>query len=109
MTVFFHLRSSILTAAPPLSAFKLALNPNWPGMIHARKCDDLVDMTDFLPTICEAAGVQIPAGQKIDGHSFLPQLRGEAGVPREWIYSFWAPLRFASRSGRSGRDSATLP
>jgi arylsulfatase A len=50
-------------------------------------------MTDFLPTICEAAGVPIPGDLKIDGHSFLPQLRGEAGKPREWIYSFWAPLR----------------
>jgi arylsulfatase A len=48
-------------------------------------------MTDFLPTICEAAGVALPAGIPFDGRSFLPQLRGEKGRPREWFYSWYAP------------------
>jgi arylsulfatase A len=65
---------------------------SWPG--KSRKglvCDDLVDSTDFLPTICEAAGVAVPAGWTVDGHSFLPQLRGEKGRPREWYYCWYAP------------------
>src|SRR5262249_11806587 len=52
---------------------------------------DLVDSTDFLPTICEAAGVAVPLEPKIDGHSFLAQARGEKGTPREWIYSWYSP------------------
>ena len=62
---------------------------SWPG--HAavgRVSRDLVDTTDFLPTICEAAGVPVPAELKIDGRSFLPQVRGEKGQPREWYYSW---------------------
>ncbi|MDD4872986.1 MAG: hypothetical protein PHR77_20725, partial [Kiritimatiellae bacterium] len=55
--------------------------------------DDLVDSTDFLPTICEAAGVPVPAELKIDGRSFLPQVRGEKGNPRDWYYCWYAPQR----------------
>lgn len=77
---------------------------NWSGTIKSRTCDDLVDSTDFLPTICEASNVPIPVDLTIDGRSFLPQLRGEAGKPREWIYGFWAPLRptQTSKVGKRG-------
>jgi arylsulfatase A len=64
---------------------------NWPGKVSAGKVTrDLVDSTDFLPTIAEAAGV--PFGElKVDGHSFWSQLRGEKGQPREWYYSWYGP------------------
>ena len=63
---------------------------NWPGRIPADTvCDDLVAAVDFLPTLCEVAGVATPAGG--DGRSFAPQLRGERGAPREWIYSWYSP------------------
>lgn len=66
----------------------------WPGRIAAGKvCPDLVDMTDFLPTLCDATGVRAPEGLVFDGRSFLPQMRGQKGDPREWIYSYWVPLR----------------
>jgi arylsulfatase A len=52
---------------------------------------DLIDSTDFLPTICEAAGVSAPSGMPIDGRSFLAQVRGEVGHPRDWIYSWYSP------------------
>jgi arylsulfatase A len=65
---------------------------SWPGQIASGKVSsDLVDSTDFLPTICEAAGVSIAAAGKIDGRSFLPQLRGETGQPRQWVYSWYSP------------------
>lgn len=65
---------------------------NWPTVIPAAKvCSDLVDSTDFLPTLCAAAAQPLPADMKIDGRSFLPQLRGEPGTSREWIYSWYAP------------------
>jgi arylsulfatase A len=67
---------------------------SWPGQIAAGKvCSDLVDSSDFFPTVCAAAGVTIPSQLKIDGRSFLPQLRGETGQPREWIYCWYSPRR----------------
>ena len=63
---------------------------NWPGQVPAgRVCDDLVAAVDFLPTICEIAGVTVPPGS--DGRSFAPQLRGDRGTPREWIYCWYSP------------------
>ncbi len=65
---------------------------NWPGRIPPGKVvADLIDSTDFLPTVCEAAGAAIHAELKIDGRSFMPQLRGEKGSPREWLYSWYNP------------------
>jgi arylsulfatase A len=52
----------------------------WPGIVPAGRVSlDLIDSTDFLPTVCAAAGIDIPADWKVDGRSFLPQLRGEQG------------------------------
>jgi arylsulfatase A len=63
---------------------------NWPGRIpEGRVLDDLVDFSDFLPTLCETAGVPIPSELSIDGRSFLPQLRGHKGNPREWAYCWY--------------------
>jgi len=64
-----------------------------------------VDITDLLPTICEAAGVPLPENAKLDGRSFLPQLRGQSGNPREWIYSYWVPLR-ANQTAHVGSRGA---
>ena len=92
-------------ASTAVADMRVPLIASWPAKMPAgRTCGDLVDMTDFLPTICEAAGVAISGGLKIDGHSFLPQLRGEPGRPRDWIYSFWAPLRptQVAKVGRRG-------
>jgi arylsulfatase A len=72
---------------------------HWPA--NAAKgtvCGDLVDSTDVLPTLCEAAGVALPATLKPDGRSFLAQVRGEKGSPREWIYSWYSPRQGADRT-----------
>ena len=67
----------------------------WTGTIEASKtCYDMVDFSDFLPTICAAANIDIPTETIMDGQSFLPQLLGKQGTPREWIYSWY------SRSGK---------
>ena len=64
---------------------------SWPRFIKEGKVlNDLVDFSDFLPTCCEAGGAEVPAELKIDGRSFLPQLKGEKGNPREWIYCWFA-------------------
>ncbi|MSU23159.1 MAG: arylsulfatase [Opitutus sp.] len=74
---------------------------NWPGAIATKAvCDDLVDTTDFLPTICAAAGITVPAAPTRDGRSFWPQVRGERGQPRDWIYSWYSPRQNNDLSAR---------
>lgn len=64
---------------------------NWPGHVPSgRVNDDLVASTDFLPTLCEAARAPVPSSLNIDGQSFLPQLLGEQGRPRPWLYCWYA-------------------
>jgi len=64
---------------------------NWPGVVpEGQVSGDLIDFTDFLPTLCEAAGVPVPSTLKLDGTSFLMQLKGLRGKPREWIYCWFA-------------------
>ena len=64
---------------------------SWPGTIASGAvCQDLIDFSDVLPTLVELAGGQVPADLQIDGRSFVPQLRGELGMPREWIYCWYA-------------------
>ncbi len=63
-----------------------------PGTVaRGTVCADLVDTTDFLPTLCAAAGIAVPASPVLDGRSFWPQLRGEKGTPRDWLYAWYSP------------------
>jgi arylsulfatase A len=72
---------------------------SWPTVIkQGRISTDLVSSTDFLPTLCAATGADIPA--TVDGVSFLPQLRGEAGTPREWLYTWYSPRQKADLTVR---------
>jgi arylsulfatase A len=88
------------------AGMRVPLIASWPGRIATGAiCRDLVDMTDFLPTLLAAAGVKAPEKLPLDGRSFLPQLRGERGQPREWIYSYWVPLR-ARQTAHVGRRGA---
>jgi arylsulfatase A len=74
---------------------------NWPaGVAAGRVYDDLVDSTDFLPTLLEAGGAKAPAKLTLDGRSFLPQLRGQRGQPREWVYSWYSPRQQADLTVR---------
>lgn len=69
----------------------------WPDVIKPNCLNtDLIDFSDFLPTISEAANINVDS-LDLDGRSFLPQLRGEKGIPREWIYSWY------SRNGDPGK------
>ncbi|MBX2815055.1 MAG: sulfatase-like hydrolase/transferase [Saprospiraceae bacterium] len=53
-------------------------------------CRDLVDFSDVLPTICDFAAIEVPTNLEIDGRSFLAQLQGKAGNPRDWIYNWYS-------------------
>ena len=66
---------------------------SWPGTIPSGAVTtDLIDASDFLPTILEAAGITPPDDYFIDGRSFLPQLKGETGNPRAWIFFHFEPM-----------------
>ena len=66
---------------------RVPLVASWPGHIPAgRVCEDLTGLVDFLPTLAEVAGAEVPSGQPIDGQSFAPQMLGERGTPREWVF-----------------------
>ncbi|MGB2820767.1 MAG: sulfatase-like hydrolase/transferase [Phycisphaerae bacterium] len=70
---------------------RVPLIASWPGTAPKGKvCGDLVDFSDFLPTLCQCAGAGVPDEPAIDGRSFLPQLQGKKGDPREWIYCWYS-------------------
>jgi arylsulfatase A len=66
----------------------------WEGtVLQGKECFDMIDFSDFLPTICDAANLEIPQEIPIDGISFLPQLLGKKGKSRKWIYCWYAPRK----------------
>lgn len=50
--------------------------------------DELVDLSDILPTLVQFAGGSVADDHHIDGRSFVPTLQGDSGEHREWIFSF---------------------
>jgi len=66
---------------------RVPLIANWPGVVPKGKVnDDLIDFSDMFATIAELAGAKLPPGVKLDSRSFAPQLKGEKGTPREWVF-----------------------
>lgn len=66
---------------------RVPLIVNWPGTTPAGKVsDDLIDITDFFSTCAELGGAKLPDGVTLDSRSFAPQIKGEKGTPREWVY-----------------------
>ncbi|HEX4213254.1 MAG TPA: sulfatase [Candidatus Dormibacteraeota bacterium] len=64
---------------------EIALIARWPARLTAGgSTDALVSNVDLLPTLCELAGADAPAG--IDGRSLVPVLEGGASV-REEIFA----------------------
>ena len=65
---------------------------SWPRSIPKGTVNsDLIDFSDILPTICDAADIEVPNKPDLTGRSFLPQLKGEKGSPREWLYCWYQP------------------
>ena len=81
------------------AGMRVPLSANWPGRIaKGSVCRDLVDTTDFLPTVCEAAAAKVSG--PLDGRSFFLQMCGGKGKPREWIDSWYSPRQGNDRSVR---------
>ena len=77
----------------------------WPGRIRPGSIsEEPVNGTDIMPSLCEMAGVEVPADRSIDGTSFLPILQGrklKRKVPLYWRYdrALSKPFTVAMRQG----------
>ena len=64
---------------------------NCPGIVsQGFITDDLVDFSDFMPTLADISGARLP-DVTLDGRSFWPQCRGKTGNPRKWIFQYYYP------------------
>ena len=60
---------------------------NWPRVITPHKINNqLIDATDFFPTLAEITGAKLIEHDTLDGRSFAPALFGKKGNPRDWIF-----------------------
>lgn len=105
LVIFFsdngtHLKVTSQTTTGPVAGGKgettdagthVPLIARWPGKIKPSANDNLVDSTDFLPTVLEAAGRPLPADAVTDGISFYPQLLGDQAAVREWVFCHFDP------------------
>ena len=87
---------------PAQSGVRVPLIANWPKGTPAGVVNrDLVDASDFLPTLVDLAGHEIPTAWQVDGQSFAPQLRGaDHPTPRDAVFVWYDP--------RPGDDKAHL-
>ncbi len=70
---------------------RVPLLASWSGTIKAGSVNtDLVDFTDFMPTLAELAGTTLPKDRVIDGQSFVAALKGNNPKPRQWVYTWWS-------------------
>jgi arylsulfatase A-like enzyme len=59
----------------------------WPVVIPAKQTVHEAGMTmDILPTVCQAAGVPVPADRVIDGKNILPVASARAMSPHDAMY-----------------------
>lgn len=70
----------------------------WPGTISADSESDLLSgFQDFLPTVAELAGAEIPEG--LDGISLVPTLTGKGEQQAGHDFLYW---EFGEKGGKTG-------
>ncbi|MDR2808991.1 MAG: sulfatase [Tannerellaceae bacterium] len=59
----------------------------WPKVVEpgTRNSEDFISGIDFMPTILEACGINIPTS--IDGRSFLPLIKGQKQTDRNQVFT----------------------
>ena len=74
-------------AYPEDAGTHVPLFARWPGQVPAGLVtSDLIAFSDFFATLADLTGQTLPDNDPFDGRSFLPQLLGGAGEPREWVF-----------------------
>jgi arylsulfatase A len=87
----------------------VALIANWPGTVKPKQVTDaLVDFTDLLPTLTDAASVDVPDSLGIDGKSFLPLLKGDDYNPRKWVFCHYSRNGRVKRPNNEKKQKATI-
>jgi len=86
---------------------RVPLLARWPagGLAGGREVHDMVHMTDWLPTLLAAVGLEPPKDRTIDGVNVLPVLRGEPGkvvTRRCWQWNRYTPLVTCNAAIRDG-------
>ena len=81
---------------------------HWPagGLAGGGRCDTMVHFTDWLPTLCAAAGAELPRDRKLDGVDVLSCLQGERGaeIPEQrfWQWNRYTPVGECNAAMRDG-------
>ena len=79
-------------ATPLQTGIRVPLVANWPGTISPGSVtSDLVDASDFYPTLAELGETKISAKEGIDGISFVPTLLNRKGPRRESCFFWYDP------------------
>ncbi|MFP6887587.1 MAG: sulfatase-like hydrolase/transferase, partial [Opitutales bacterium] len=61
---------------------------SWPGKVAPSSVtQDLVDFSDWLPTVAELGRAELPAGVKLDGQSFVTSLLGRNESGRTFAFA----------------------
>ena len=80
----------------------------WRGVTpEAAVCEDLIDFSDFLPTFVDLSEAPVPPGLMHDGVSFLPQVQGRRGTPRDYIFCHYEKGKYPyeGQKTRAGQGS----
>lgn len=95
---------------------RVPLLVNWPGVTPPATVNpDLIDFSDFFATCAALAGAPLPTGVKLDSRSFAPQIKGQKGTPRDWVYvelngkSYVRNARFKLTNGGELFDLSEAP
>ncbi len=78
-------------ATPKQTGIHVPLIVSWPGRIEPSICSDLVDASDFVPTLMELAGRPLAESDALDGIGFAPRLMGRDAVTRQAAFFWYDP------------------
>lgn len=77
---------------PTARGTHVPLIASWPGTISGgRVSNELVGLTDFLPTLVDLGGGSLPSRFVTDGVSFASILEGKPGPRRDHIFTYYNP------------------
>lgn len=79
-------------ASPLQTGIRVPLIANWPGTVKAGSVrDDLIDASDFLPTLAGLGQTRIPSDWETDGMSFAKTLTEGQEFPRKEAFFWYDP------------------